>query len=89
MNGGKPMATPSKLNPPVRSYTKRTSLSEVHTTDVAPKTTAQPVSTTEDVIREMVASGLPTEQILIPGQGKKDVLFLADDFNDPCEEFAE
>lgn len=83
------MATTSKITLLVRDYTKRASPSEVHTADVTPKTTAPSVSTTEDVIREMVASGIPIEQILIPGQGKKDVLFIADDFNDYGEEFVD
>jgi len=85
--GGDLMATHSKLNSHARDYAKRTSLSKIHTADVSPQTTVQPVSTTADVIRDMVAAGIPIEQLLIPGQGKKDVIFLADDFNDPCEEF--
>ena len=83
------MATTSKVNPPVRGYAKRTSPSEVCTSDLAPKTAAPPISTTEDVIRELLATGILLEQILIPGQGKNDVLFMADDFNDPCDEFAD
>ena len=83
------MATSSKVNLPVRSYAKRTSQAEVGTSALTPQTDAQALSTTESVIQELLAAGIPLEQILIPGQGKGDVLFIADDFNDPCQEFAD
>jgi hypothetical protein len=83
------MAITSKLSTPIREYDKRTSPSDVHTSDAVPTTTAKTNSTTAEVIKEMIAAGIPREQILTPGQGKKDVLFMADDFNDPCAEFGD
>jgi hypothetical protein len=83
------MATTSKVNLLVRDYVKRTSQAEVGASALAPQTDAQSPSTTESVIQELLATGIPLEQILIPGQGKRDVLFIADDFNDPCQEFAD
>ena len=45
------------------------------------------IITTEDVVNELLRRGIPLDQILIPGQGKEDVLFIPDDFDDPFQEF--
>ena len=45
------------------------------------------ITTTEDVVNELMRRGVPLDQILIPGQGKEDVLFIPDDFDDPFQEF--
>lgn len=83
------MATTSKVNLPIRGYAKRTSQTEGGASALTPQAGVHSLSTTESVIQELLAIGIPLEQILIPGQGKGDVLFIADDFNDPCKEFAD
>jgi len=76
------MATISKLDTASKVY----DLDEAEA-EVRPDIFTSPLITTEDVIRELLAQGVPKDQILIPGLGKNDVLFMPDKFNDPMDEF--
>lgn len=43
----------------------------------------------EDIIRELLAKGVPKEKIRIPGHGKNMILHISDDFDAPLDDFAE
>jgi len=45
------------------------------------------VKTTEDIVRELVSQGKPTEKIRIPGKVKSHILYIADDFDAPVDDF--
>lgn len=73
------MAATSKLNTSVGVYVGRSSPSDACTTDSA--------TTTEDIVRELMAKGIPIEKIRIPGKVESHILHIADDFDAPLDDF--
>ena len=60
---------------------------EVETQRPAAKANARKVTTTEDIVQELLAKGVPRNKIRIPGHGKKDILYISDDFDAPLGDF--
>lgn len=68
------MATKPEVETPVNIYTEQVPCPE-------------PAKTTEDIVRELVSQGKPIEKIRIPGKVKSHILYIADDFDAPLDDF--
>lgn len=73
------MPTTTKLDIAVGISVGRIASSESCTTDSA--------TTTEEIVRELVAKGIPKEKIRIPGKVDSHIRYVADDFDAPINDF--
>jgi hypothetical protein len=72
----------TKLHPQTRPKVKRSNPREACTPDSAPKTERRSMTTTEDVVNELLRMGVPLDQIIIP-EPDEEGFNLPDNFNDP------
>jgi len=86
------MATTSKANTSAKTYQARVAPAEGCTGIVAQPVSeveAQSRATTEAIVRELMAKGVSKEKMRIPGKVKSHIVYMADDFDAPLDDFKE